>query len=133
MAIKFSKEEVALINSTINLVNEKDRKSMQTIVSKIQKINKDYKSNTKKASERILEIRKDDRWYGRGPKVVQTHFNTVARKIKMNILSGKSKEARLLYETLKEEAKFPRYKLQFENAVNEYLTSLDIEFLKGGN
>ena len=33
MAIKFSKEEVALINSTINLVNEKDRKSMQTIVS----------------------------------------------------------------------------------------------------
>ena len=130
MAIKFSKEEVALINSTINLVNEKDRKSMQTIVSKIQKLNEDYKSNTKKASERILEMRNDDKWYGRGTKVVQTHFYTVARKIKMNLLLGKSKEARLLYETLKEEAKFPRYKLHFENAINIYLTSLDIEFLK---
>lgn len=132
MAIKFSKEEVALINSTINLVNEKDRKLMQTIVSKIQKLNKDYNSNTKKTSERILEMRKEDKWYGRGSKVVQTHFNTVARKIKMKILSGKSKEARLLYETMIEEAKFPRYKLQFENAINEYLTSLDIEFLKRG-
>ena len=105
---------------------------MQDLIVKVMKLNKEYKTSRKKASERILEIRKDDRWYGRGPKVVQTHFNTVARKIKMNILSGKSKEARLLYETLKEEAKFPRYKLQFENAVNEYLTSLDIEFLKRG-
>lgn len=132
MAVKFSKEEIKLLNSTINLLSETDRKQMQDLIVKVMKLNKEYKTSRKKASERILEIRKDDRWYGRGPKVVQTHFNTVARKIKMNILSGKSKEARLLYETLKEEAKFPRYKLQFENAVNEYLTSLDIEFLKRG-
>lgn len=132
MAIKFSKEEIKLLNSTINLLNETDRKQMQDLIVKVMKLNKEYKTSRKKASERILEMRKDDRWYGRGPKVVQTHFNTVARKIKMKILSGKSKEARLLYETMVEEAKFPRYKLQFENAINEYLTSLDIEFLKRG-
>ena len=132
MAIKFSNEELLLMKSTIGLVNDKDKKSMQEIIRKIEKLNEDYKLNTKKASERILELRKDDKWYGRGSKVVQTHFNTVARSIKMKILAGKSKEARLLYEKMLEEAKFPRYKLQFENAVNEYLTSLDIEFLKRG-
>ena len=130
MAIKFSNEELVLMKSTIGLVSDKDKKSMQEIIRKIEKLNEDYKLNTKKASERILELRKDDKWYGRGSKVVQTHFNTVARNIKMKILAGKSKEARLLYEKMLEEAKFPRYKLQFENAVNEYLTSLDIEFLK---
>lgn len=132
MTIRFSKKEIALMNSTINLIEEKDRKLMQDIVSKMRKINKDRVTANKANAERILEMRKEDKWYGRGSKVVQTHFNTVARKIKMKILSGKSKEARLLYETMIEEAKFPRYKLQFENAINEYLTSLDIEFLKRG-
>lgn len=132
MAIRFSKKEIALMNSTINLIEEKDRELMQDIVSKMKKINKDRVTANKANAERILEMRKEDKWYGRGSKVVQTHFNTVARKIKMKILSGKSKEARLLYETMIEEAKFPRYKLQFENAINEYLTSLDIEFLKRG-
>lgn len=132
MAIRFSKKEIALMNSTINLIEEKDRELMQDIVSKMKKINKDRVTANKANAERILEMRKEDKWYGRGSKVVQTHFNTVAKKIKMKILSGKSKEARLLYETMIEEAKFPRYKLQFENAIDEYLTSLDIEFLKRG-
>ena len=132
MAIRFSKKEIALMNSTINLIEEKDRELMQDIVSKMKKINKDRVTANKANAERILEMRKEDKWYGRGSKVVQTHFNTVAKKIKMKILSGKSKEARLLYETMIEEAKFTRYKLQFENAIDEYLTSLDIEFLKRG-
>ena len=132
MAIRFSKKEIALMNSTINLIEEKDRELMQDIVSKMKKINKDRVTANKANAERILEMRKEDKWYGRGSKVVQTHFNTVAKKIKMKILSGKSKEARLSYEIMIEEAKFPRYKLQFENAIDEYLTSLDIEFLKRG-
>ena len=129
MAIKFSKEEVALINSTINLVSEKDRKSMQTIVSKIQKLNKDYKLNTKKASERILEMRKDDKWYGRDRKTIQNHFSSVVRKIKKYLLEGKSKEARNLYINLKIEAKLPRYELQFNNAIVENLNDEELKFL----
>lgn len=132
MAVKFSKEEVALVISTINSLNGTDKKTMQGIVSKMQNMNKVYESRTKTASEKILEIRKDDKWYGRSTKVVQNHFNGVAKKIKDYLLAGKSKEARHQYELMKEEAKFPRHKLQFENAVNEYLTSLDIEFLKRG-
>lgn len=129
MAVKFSKEEVALVISTINSLNGSDKKTMQGIVSKMQNMNKAYESRTKTASEKILEIRKDDRWYGRSTKVVQNHFNGVAKKIKDYLLAGKSKEARHQYELMKEEAKFPRHKLQFDNAINEYLTNLEIEFL----
>jgi len=95
----------------------------------MENMNKVYKSHTKVATERILEMRKDDKWYGRGTKVVQNHFNTVAKRIKNYLLTGKTKEARHQYELMKEEAKFPRHKLQFDNAVAEYLTSVDIEFL----
>lgn len=129
MAVKFSKEEVALVISTINSLNSTDKKTMQGIVSKMQNMNKAYESRTKTASEKILEIRKDDKWYGRSTKVVQNHFNGVAKKIKDYLLAGKSKEARHQYELMKEEAKFPRHKLQFDNAINEYLTNLEIEFL----
>lgn len=129
MAVKFSKEEVALVISTINSLNGTDKKTMQGIVSKMQNMNKAYESRTKTASEKILEIRKDDKWYGRSTKVVQNHFNGVAKKIKDYLLAGKSKEARHQYELMKEEAKFPRHKLQFDNAINEYLTNLEIEFL----
>lgn len=130
MSVKFSKEEITLIDFVINHMDGKDKKLMQGILLKMKEWNNNYETTTKKASERILEMRKDDKWYGRGSKVVQTHFNTVAKKIKMRLLEGKSEEARILYHKMVEEAKFPRYKLQFENAINEYLTSLDIEFLK---
>ena len=131
MVNKFDNNEIKFLENLLNSVsNNDDRAILSVIIDKMISQSTAYEDRKKLASERILEKRKEDKWYGRSERVVQNHFNTLAKKIKELLLNGKSSKARELYKQMREEAKFPRHKLQYENAIDMYLTSVEVEFLK---
>lgn len=121
MKNRFDKSEILLLEKLLNMVNDTDRDNLLNIIAKIKKINADNKTNREATIDRILEKRKEDKWYGRSKSVVQNHFNAVARKIVRYVNSGWLEEARLLYQNMKSEAKFPKYEEQFNIAVDTYL------------
>ena len=129
MTIKFSTEELNLITSISDNLNNNDKKIMENIITKIKKINKNRDNYNKANTKRILELRKEDKFYARDNKVIQNHFNTTARKIKKLLLNGKSKEARDLYKIMLDEAKLPKYEVQYNNAMTDNLSKQELDFL----
>lgn len=131
MVNKFNDNEIKLLKKLLDNVSDKaDKKMLSLIIDKMITLSDVYEDRKRLASERIVEKRKEDKWYGRSERVVQNHFNVLARKIKALLLDGKSSKARELYKQMREDAKFPRHKLQYENAIDMYLTSMEVEFLK---
>lgn len=126
----FEVKEIDLLNRLLNELDTEDKNIMKQIIVKVNVINKNIEKHSKESSERIAEIRKEDKWYARSNTIIQNHFNSVTRKIKKYLVEGKSKEARHLFDTMIEEAKFPRYKVQFDTAIKEILSKQELDFLK---
>lgn len=113
-----------------NIEGIKDMDKCREILNKLDKEVASKETRSSSSSKVILEKRKEDKLYCRGSKYVQKHFNYMASRVKTLLANGKSVEARELYNTMKEEVKFPRYITEFNTAVTETLEDDEVRFLE---
>ncbi len=130
MQAKFSKEEIKFMMRMLGTDNMDDKLLAKGILTKMKYINERRQANIERTSANILEKRKEDKWYGRSKQDVQNHFNALARKIRAYLDARDTYKAKLTHSLMVDDAKLPRYEVQYEDAIKEFLTEEEIKYLK---